>query len=515
MERRGARAAAPDRRRDDLAPAHRRADRARLLARDRARARREPRRRRRLGPARPRPARGARRARTASCRSGCASSTPRSCESRCCRSPRPRANRRRGCATTTCRPPRSPARASSSPTLAELVPYIDWQFFFHAWDLKGKFPAILEQPGGAGALRRRDSPLLDEIVASGSLQRARRLRLLAGARRGRRRRRRRDALLLPAPAGRARRRPAEPLPRRLRRAGGRPLGAFAVAIHGADELRGPLRGRARRLPRDHRQGARRPPRRGVRRVAAPAGAPRVVRARRAALGTDDLLGRALPRHPAGVRLPRLPGSQREGEALRPARRPRDRDRADRELRDDPGRRGQRDLPRRTRRRDTSRSAGSAATSSRTTRLVRGNPCYKSSSGCGQISRSSRAHRARLRGRRALADAPTVRITSADQAKAVAALLQHGRTSARAGQGGTVEASPLTSPNCPGFDPKESDLASPATPTRASPSSRAGVELDQDVEVLRSAASVETDFARTISPELGQLPRLPARAGCHT
>jgi 5-methyltetrahydrofolate--homocysteine methyltransferase len=32
------------------------------------------------------------------------------------------------------------------PELAELVPYIDWQFFFHAWDLKGKFPAILENP---------------------------------------------------------------------------------------------------------------------------------------------------------------------------------------------------------------------------------------------------------------------------------------------------------------------------------------------------------------------------------
>ena len=33
-----------------------------------------------------------------------------------------------------------------SPALADLVPYIDWQFFFHAWDLKGKFPAILENP---------------------------------------------------------------------------------------------------------------------------------------------------------------------------------------------------------------------------------------------------------------------------------------------------------------------------------------------------------------------------------
>jgi len=32
------------------------------------------------------------------------------------------------------------------PQIAKLVPYIDWQFFFHAWDLKGKFPAILDHP---------------------------------------------------------------------------------------------------------------------------------------------------------------------------------------------------------------------------------------------------------------------------------------------------------------------------------------------------------------------------------
>src|SRR5207253_1046944 len=31
-------------------------------------------------------------------------------------------------------------------TIDELRPYIDWQFFFHAWELKGKYPAILEQP---------------------------------------------------------------------------------------------------------------------------------------------------------------------------------------------------------------------------------------------------------------------------------------------------------------------------------------------------------------------------------
>src|SRR5215208_1792655 len=34
----------------------------------------------------------------------------------------------------------------AEPAIEELIPYIDWQFFFHAWDLKGKFPAILENP---------------------------------------------------------------------------------------------------------------------------------------------------------------------------------------------------------------------------------------------------------------------------------------------------------------------------------------------------------------------------------
>ena len=32
------------------------------------------------------------------------------------------------------------------PDLALLRQYIDWQFFFHAWELKGKFPAILDKP---------------------------------------------------------------------------------------------------------------------------------------------------------------------------------------------------------------------------------------------------------------------------------------------------------------------------------------------------------------------------------
>src|SRR5207247_2615942 len=30
--------------------------------------------------------------------------------------------------------------------LADIVPYIDWTFFFAAWELKGRFPAILDHP---------------------------------------------------------------------------------------------------------------------------------------------------------------------------------------------------------------------------------------------------------------------------------------------------------------------------------------------------------------------------------
>ena len=37
--------------------------------------------------------------------------------------------------------------------LATLVPYIDWTFFFSAWELKGRFPAILEHPQYGEAAR--------------------------------------------------------------------------------------------------------------------------------------------------------------------------------------------------------------------------------------------------------------------------------------------------------------------------------------------------------------------------
>jgi 5-methyltetrahydrofolate--homocysteine methyltransferase len=49
------------------------------------------------------------------------------------------------------------------PGLETLLEYVDWQFFFHAWELKGKYPAILEQPA-ARELFDDAQRLLDRIV---------------------------------------------------------------------------------------------------------------------------------------------------------------------------------------------------------------------------------------------------------------------------------------------------------------------------------------------------------------
>ena len=71
--------------------------------------------------------------------------------------------------TATRRRRRSSARARVEPPLADLVPFIDWQFFFHAWDLKGKFPAILANPA-ARELYDDAQALLREILQGASLR---------------------------------------------------------------------------------------------------------------------------------------------------------------------------------------------------------------------------------------------------------------------------------------------------------------------------------------------------------
>jgi 5-methyltetrahydrofolate--homocysteine methyltransferase len=49
-------------------------------------------------------------------------------------------------------------------TVSELVPFIDWSPFFHTWELRGRYPAILEKPE-AKKLFEEAQELLREIVS--------------------------------------------------------------------------------------------------------------------------------------------------------------------------------------------------------------------------------------------------------------------------------------------------------------------------------------------------------------
>ena len=219
--------------------------------------------------------RRARRAENAPTRSGSASSTPSAAASRSSRSRRrARTATRVGFDELAGAAVHGGTRAVE-PSLAELREYVDWQFFFHAWDLKGRFPAILEQPAAR--------ELFDDANDAPRPTSRRKVPSAPVGVYG----------FWPAPAGRRRHRSrrgpgfpmlrqqadnarltAEPLARGLRRARRRPR----RRVRGRDPRRrrgrGALRGRARRLPRDHGQGAGRPPGRGVRRVAPRACAPR-------------------------------------------------------------------------------------------------------------------------------------------------------------------------------------------------------------------------------------------------
>jgi 5-methyltetrahydrofolate--homocysteine methyltransferase len=63
-------------------------------------------------------------------------------------------------------------RVIGEQSLAALVPYIDWTFFFTAWELSGRWPQILEHPKyGAEAKRLHDDAtrLLERLIAEGSI----------------------------------------------------------------------------------------------------------------------------------------------------------------------------------------------------------------------------------------------------------------------------------------------------------------------------------------------------------
>ena len=228
-----------------------------------------------------------------------------------------------------------------APSLAELVQYIDWQFFFHAWDLKGKFPAILDNPA-AQELYDDARMTLAEIVRDGLLQprgvygywpaHAEGDDIVAGDVRFN---------MLRQQADHGDERPNRSLADFVAPAGDH-LGRLRRRDPRRRRALPALRRRARRLQLDRREGARRPAGRGVRGVAAPACPPGVVRPRGApAHRRAD--PRDVPRHPAGLRVPRLPRPHGEAEALRPPRRRAGRAGADGELCDDPGGRSERHL----------------------------------------------------------------------------------------------------------------------------------------------------------------------------
>ncbi len=57
--------------------------------------------------------------------------------------------------------------------LEELVPYIDWTFFFHAWQLRGRYPAILDDAAKGEEARKlfKDATdMLDKIIAENWLR---------------------------------------------------------------------------------------------------------------------------------------------------------------------------------------------------------------------------------------------------------------------------------------------------------------------------------------------------------
>ena len=353
----------------EYTPAHR--ARARRLARDR-RGRRAA----RAGDGGPRSTR-----RTASSRSACARSTPSASGGRSCRSaPRASAGRPIAWHADDLAVPLFTGERVVEPALAELRGYVDWTFFFHAWDLKGRYPAILDHPEKGDAARDlfdAANALLDRIVEEGLLDGTGRPRLLAGGRRGRRHRPRDGKRRRPLPdapsAGSARRLASEPLARGLR--GAR-----------RDRARRPRR-RASPSGSTAPTSSRRPSRRKVTTTArswsrrSPTGSPRRSpsgsTSRRGARGTrrtssspsEDLVAERFRGHPAGVRVPRVPRPLGEGDAVRAARA----ERAGLALTEScaslPGASVSglySGIPRRA----TSRSAGSAATRSRTTRRAR-------------------------------------------------------------------------------------------------------------------------------------------------
>jgi 5-methyltetrahydrofolate--homocysteine methyltransferase len=133
------------------------------------------------------------------------------------------------------------------PDLATLRGMIDWQFFFLAWELKGKYPAILDQPA-ARELFGDANTLLDQIVADRHLHASGAYGFWPAHAHD-------DDILVDAPGHSRivlpmlRQQTTKPTGRPNRcladyvAPAGDHLGGFAVAIHGAQELAAAYTGR--------------------------------------------------------------------------------------------------------------------------------------------------------------------------------------------------------------------------------------------------------------------------------
>ncbi len=167
--------------------------------------------------------------------SACVSSMPRESGCRCCRWRRRRANREVVPFDELPIPAFTGVRVVE-PAIADLRPFIDWQFLFLAWELRGKYPAILEQPA-ARELFDDANALLDEIIAGGWFEAKGAYGFWPAHADG-------DDIVLDGlarfpmlrqqtekPDGRANRCLADYVARQ-----GDHVGGFAVAIHGADQV---------------------------------------------------------------------------------------------------------------------------------------------------------------------------------------------------------------------------------------------------------------------------------------
>ena len=232
--------------------------------------------------------------------------------------------------------------------LAEIAKFIDWGPFFQAWELSGPFPAILDDPIVGEAARNvheEGLAMLKRIIDGRWLDRQWRCRS-ASRQRGRRRHRglhgrvaRRCGadVAQPSSAERAAAGQGELLPVRFRRAGRNWRARLSrhVRRHHRTRHRGQARGvrcDEGRLQRHHAEGAGRPARGSLCRVAARQGPPRIVglcprrgaRPRRA----DP---RGIPRHPSRTRLSGVSRPRGEGAAFRCTARAVDRHDADGKL----------------------------------------------------------------------------------------------------------------------------------------------------------------------------------------